>query len=159
NPAIRHRAWRHPGHTWPDRPASTNLMETLWDVKPNLRRLLLDGLAQAGGVLSGGAAEFLAPCFPGMVAAGDCRLLEVPPLPEGRDEASEGVKRWPEHGLLTTRWPVLIFVLDGECDVRFGVTAEVRRRVPSLPAGAGQYIVTAHANQFLLIPSQFPRPD
>lgn len=136
-------------------------MATLWDPKPSLRALLNNSLAEAAGALKQGGARFLAPSFPGMTGADDCRLIECPAFPErhAEDGQSATIERWPEHGMLTTRWPVVIYVLDGECDVRFGVRSEVRRQVPELASGVGQYVVTARRRQFLLIPSYFPRPD
>src|SRR5687768_6074072 len=126
-------------------------MESLWDAKPSLRHLLIDGLGQAVKVLERGS-QFMAPSFPGMTGADDCRLLEVPQLVEdnGSGNESEAIKRWPEQGLLATRWPVLIFLLSGECDMRFGVTSQVRRHIPALPPDVGQYVVSAQRGQFLL---------
>jgi AraC-like DNA-binding protein len=136
-------------------------METFWDVKPSLRRLLADSLAQAAAALGQGNKAFLAPSFPGMTAPEDCRLIEAPLLvsPQSEGGEAESVTNWSEQGLLATRWPILIFVLDGECDMRFGVTPEMCKTLAVLPPNTGQYVVTARRNQFLFIPSHFPLPD
>lgn len=71
---------------------------------------------------------------------------DVPHLPaSGKRRQPPLLARWPEHGVHASQYPYLGYIVEGEADLRFGVTSEMARsiedkdfsavNVASLPAG------------------------
>lgn len=75
----------------------------------------------------------------------------------GRVQKAAGYARnWPASGVHNTYAPYLGLLLDGEMDLRIGITREAARQL-SAPAAHSDYAsLSLHKNTFFLIPSGVP---
>lgn len=69
------------------------------------------------------------------------------------------VTQWVEHGFNSTRYPTLMWVVDGEADYRIGVTRRMTTQHPSLPAKYGYYVASLPAESFFIVPPETPISD
>lgn len=67
--------------------------------------------------------------------------------------------QWVEHGYNSTRYPTLMWVVDGEVDYRIGITRSMTRQYAGLPAKYGYYVASLPANSFFIIPPDTPISD
>lgn len=65
---------------------------------------------------------------------------------------------WPEVGLHMSRYPLIIYVLDGEADFRIGVTKDMAAAIGQDDL-SGSYVVSMPRDTLLLIPQGVPYSD
>lgn len=78
-------------------------------------------------------------------------------LSENSQERSRIMRQqWPEHGLNALRVPYLGCVVEGEVDLRIGVTQRMLRLRPELADSAMRQVVTLPERSFFLVPPNVP---
>jgi AraC-like DNA-binding protein len=90
------------------------------------------------------------------------RELPVAPLPDHGIPSAPEKPHWPDVGLLATEYPQLGCVLEGEADIRFGVTVGMStalKKQPNFNANCGAYVVSMPKNTFFITPAGIPRSD
>jgi AraC-like DNA-binding protein len=66
---------------------------------------------------------------------------------------------WVEEGFNAARYPVFIWVAEGEADFRLGVTRHMVAHDKTLPAKQGSYIVALPSHSFFIVPPGMPFSD
>jgi AraC-like DNA-binding protein len=69
------------------------------------------------------------------------------------------VTQWIEHGYNSTRYPTLMWVVEGEADYRIGVTRSMTAQRPELSTKYGYYVASLPAESFFIIPPETPISD
>lgn len=83
----------------------------------------------------------------------------IAPLLKNRIRSSYNeLSSWPSMGLHTSRFPLMIYVLEGEADFRVGVTEE-NTPPKQRPESCGCYVISLPRDTFFLIPPGVPYSD
>lgn len=79
------------------------------------------------------------------------------PLREAmRPSPSPGLYLWPKAGLSSSRYPVLVFVMEGEADLRVGVTERMARGLKGAGRKHQAYTLQIAQSDVLLMPAGVP---
>lgn len=85
------------------------------------------------------------------------RELDFSPLQE--KELSEEFpygRRWPDEKMGAMRFPALSCIVEGEADIRIGITDRMLRNTPHSKDQCGGYVCSLPALSFLMVPSGTP---
>lgn len=89
----------------------------------------------------------------------DVRPEDIPLLKEPKTNTSFiDVGGWPDAGLVMARYPVLLIVLEGEADLRFGLTTRMAAGT-GLSQEHGCYVYSLPRRSIVAIPPGVPRSD